>query len=108
MSIFLGKLNKYYKNQKPIDTLTYEYQFEDPEFPQDKIIYSSDEEKNKLFNETIQKKFNLNVNDPLNIEYYPIKEFFDDIFDEKINCSKFHQNLIGNCYFLDVVSLLSH
>ena len=108
MSIFLGKLNKYYKNQKPIDTLTYEYQFEDPEFPQDKMIYSSNEEKNKLFKEIIKKKYNLNINDPLNIEYYAIKDLFDNIFDEKINCTKFHQNSIGNCYFLDVVSLLSN
>ena len=108
MSIFLGKLQKYYKNQSPINILTYEYQFEDPEFPQDKMVYSSNEEKNKKFIEIIKKGYNLKDNDQLNIEFFTIKDFFEDIFDEKINCTKFKQNLIGNCYFLDVISLLSN
>ena len=108
MSIFLGKLDKYYKNQKPIDILTYGYQFEDPEFPLDKMVYSSEETKNKKFLEPIKKGYNLNDNDSLNLEFYTIKELFEDIFDETINCTKFQQNFIGNCYFLDVVSLLSN
>ena len=110
MSIFLGKLNKYFKNQKPIDLLTYEYQFEDPEFPceNDKMIYSSNEAKNKIFIETIKKQYNLDEKQELKIVYYPIKDIFSNIFDEKIDCTKFVQNSIGNCYFLNVISLLSN
>ena len=110
MSIFLGKLNKYFKNQKPIDLLTYKYQFEDPEFPceNDKMIYSSNEAKNKIFIETIKKQYNLDEKQDLKIVYYPIKDIFSNIFDEKIDCTKFVQNSIGNCYFLNVISLLSN
>ena len=60
------------------------------------------------FNSCSQLKSVTLPNGLLNIEYYAIKDLFDNIFDEKINCTKFHQNSIGNCYFLDVVSLLSN
>ena len=49
MSIFLGKLQKYYKSQKPTDLLIYEYEFEDTEFPYDKMVYSTDQKKNEKF-----------------------------------------------------------
>ena len=110
MSIFLGNLKKYYKDQKPINILTYNYQFEDPEFPpqDDRMIYSSDEEKNKLFFNNVIQRYNLDPNQKLIIEYRSVKEYFENIFDEKINCTKFIQGSIGNCYFLNVVSLLSN
>ena len=108
MSIFLGKLKKYYKNQEPIDTLTFGYQFEDPKFPPASMVYSKDDNKNEIFEKIVRNKFNLKKDEPLEIEFITIKDYYENIFDEKINCTKFQQNILGNCYFLDVVSLLSN
>ena len=108
MSIFLGKLKKYYKNQEPIDSLTYGYQFEDPIFPPASILYSKNDKKNKIFEQIVRNKFNLKNDEQIEIDFLRINENYENIFDEKINCTKFQQNILGNCYFLDVVSLLSN
>ena len=108
MSLFLGKLTKYYKNQTPINTFLFNEQYNDPEFPKEKMFFSDNENKNKEFIESIRKNLNLNQNDSFSIKYISIKKFCKQIFEEEINCTKFKQNILGNCYLLDVISLLSN
>ena len=107
MSLFLVKLSKYWEDQKPIDILTYENKkYKDPIFTADNMIFSQNEEKNKQF----LKSLNLsNKNDLLdNIGFLRITQIYE-IFDKDINCSLFQQsNFIGDCYFLDTLSVLSN
>ena len=107
MSLFLAKLSKYWEDQKPIDILTYENKkYKDPIFTADNMIFSQNEEKNKQF----LKSLNLsNKNDLLdNIGFLRITQIYE-IFDKDINCSLFQQsNFIGDCYFLDTLSVLSN
>ena len=108
MSLFLGKLQRYYKGQQPTDLLNFGFQFEDPEFPYDNMVYSTDQKKNEKFNEIVRNNLNLGIDDEFEIEFESVNGPYNKIFDEKINCTKFRQNIIGNCYFLDVLSLLSN
>ena len=75
MSLFLGKLTKYYKNQTPINTFLFNEQYNDPEFPKEKMFFSDNENKNKEFIESIRKNLNLNQNDSFSIKYISIKKF---------------------------------
>ena len=68
MSLFLGELQRYYKGQEPTDLLKYGFEFEDPEFPYDKMVYSTDQEKNEKFEEIVRSNLNLGINDVFEIE----------------------------------------
>ena len=72
------------------------------------MVYSTDQKKNEKFNEIVRNNLNLGINDEFEIEFQSVNGLYNKIFDEKINCTKFRQNIIGNCYFLDVLSLLSN
>ena len=56
MSIFLGRLEKYWKGQKPQDLSRIEGLYTDETFTIDNMIFSSDEEKNKTFLANWSKK----------------------------------------------------
>ena len=104
MSIFLGKLNKYWKNQNPIDFLTYTESYNDPEFKPENMIFSKDENKNKEFLE----RFNDSKESFLKkIKFIRITEKLE-IFNEEFNCTTFRQGKIGDCYLIDVISNLSN
>ena len=67
MSLFLGKLQRYYKGQQPTDLLNFGFQFEDPEFPYDNMVYSTDQKKNEKFNEIVRNNLNLGIDDEFEI-----------------------------------------
>lgn len=106
MSIFLGNLQKYWKGQSPINLLTYTGKFYDSLFPKEQMIFSADEKKNKKFLE--EREYTGTK------ESYFQKIYFEriterlEIFNKEINCTKFVQGIIGDCYILDVISNLSN
>ena len=121
MSIYLGRLEKYWKNQKPIDFLIQDDEFYDQEFKPEDMIFSKNEEKNLEYLKEMSKGFQKSLNLPDNAIIFETKEDFLkiltfkrlseldlEIFDDKIDCSKFRQGLIGNCYFIDAISNLSN